>query len=153
MDDKKKDENLTSLPGWKGISGPPVTSTATTPASCNRSRDRKVRGQNAHPFRQIESFNQIDAGSGTDLVEIGVREDWELLLDGLEQPHRDVQPRVSAVSQFRLMLHRAEWTAGPRRHVERPRGVPPARPNGNPNHATEKTRPRRSGNPRAAQGR
>jgi len=24
----------TSLPGWKGTSGPPVTSTATTPANC-----------------------------------------------------------------------------------------------------------------------
>lgn len=150
MDDKIKDEKLTSLPGWKGISGPPVTSTATTPASCNRSRVRKVRGQNAHPFRQIESFNQIDAGSGTDLVEIGVREDWELLLDGLEQPHRDVQPRVSAVSQFRLMLHRAEWTAGPRRHVERPRGVPPARLNESCRSGNRKgSPPQRSGNARA----
>lgn len=94
--------------------------------------ERKGRGQNAHPFGQIESSNQIDARSGTDLVEIGVREDGELLLDGLEQPHRDVQPRVGAVSQFRRVLHRTEGTAGPRRDVERPRGVPPVRSDGKP---------------------
>jgi hypothetical protein len=36
------------------------------------------------------------------------------------------------VRQLRRVLHRAEGTAGPRRHVERPRGVPPARLNGKP---------------------
>jgi hypothetical protein len=125
-------KNLTSLPGWKGISGPPVTSTATTPASCKkeqREKGSKGHGQNAHRFGQIESSNQIDARSGADLVEIGIGEGGELLLDGLEQPHRDVQPRVGAVSQFRRALHSTEGTAGPRRHVERPRGVPPARLN------------------------
>lgn len=30
---KCKELRLTGLPGWKGTSGPPVTSTATTPAN------------------------------------------------------------------------------------------------------------------------
>lgn len=30
-----EDWKLTGLPGWRGISGPPVTSTATTPANFN----------------------------------------------------------------------------------------------------------------------
>jgi len=72
----------------------------------------------------LRPTGDLDGHNSGKLVEIGIGEGGELLLDGLEQPHRDVQPRVGAVSQFRRALHSTEGTAGPRRHVERPRGVP-----------------------------
>jgi hypothetical protein len=54
-------------------------------------------------------------------------EDGELLLDGLEHPHSDVQPRVGAVRQLRRVLHRTEGGPGLGGHVERAGGVPSAR--------------------------
>jgi hypothetical protein len=83
-----------------------------------------VRTQNSQPFRQIEADrDEIEEN----LVEIGVGQDGELLLDGLEHPHRDVQPGVGGVRQLRRVLHRPEGATGLGRHIERPSGVPPAR--------------------------
>lgn len=60
------------------------------------------------------------------LVEVGVGEDGELLLDGLEQPDGDVEAGVGAVRELRGALHGAERAAGLGGHVEGPGRVPPA---------------------------
>ena len=82
------------------------------------------------------------------LVQIGVGEDGELLLDGLEQPHGDVQTRVGAVRLLRRVLHRTEGAAGPRGHVERPRRVPPAQSKRKPRSGHQNL-PQRSGSTHA----
>lgn len=46
---KETSFKLTSLPGWNGISGPPVTSTATTPASY-RTTKYKLKETNITQF-------------------------------------------------------------------------------------------------------
>ena len=62
----------------------------------------------------------------THLVEVGVGEDGDLLLDGLEQPDGDVEAGVGAVRELRGALHGAEGAAGLGGAVEGTRRVPPA---------------------------
>jgi len=60
------------------------------------------------------------------LVEVGVGEGGELLLDGLEQADGDVEAGLGAMRQLGVVLHGAEGATALGAHIEGACGVPPA---------------------------
>lgn len=118
---------LTSLPGWKGISGPPVTSTATTPASwisISHQRTPRVRTQTLE--LSISHQRDLFWNYILYLMEISKRDRRELLSDGLQQPKSNVDTTVGSMSLLILKPHRTEWTSGPRGAIECSSRVPSA---------------------------
>lgn len=47
----------------------------------------------------------------TCLIEVGVGEDRELLLDGLKESNSNIKPIVSSMALFRCVSHGSKWAS------------------------------------------
>lgn len=87
------DSKPTNLPGWNGISGPPVISTATTPANwIIKQQLQKISQKERLLWIQCFSLCTIDH-----LVEISVGEDRKLYTDRFDQPQSDIKSSISSM--------------------------------------------------------
>jgi hypothetical protein len=72
----------------------------------------------------IGAAGDLNGDNSSELVQVGVGEGGELLLDGLEQAHGDVEAGVGAVGLLGGALHGAEGAAGLGGDIEGAGGVP-----------------------------
>lgn len=102
--------HITSLPGWKGTSGPPVTSTATTPANWKRICIDDAMNPNKIKNKKQQNDQNLDSFLIPHLIEISIWQDVEPLLDGLQESDSNIKTIVCIVSKLSCMLHCSKWT-------------------------------------------
>ena len=89
------------------------------------SKLRLEEGMHETNIKSRNIYQRQIRGWWTNLVEVSVGQDGELLLDGLQESDGDVEAVIGAVGELRWEPHGPERPAGLRHDIVRPRWVPP----------------------------